>query len=82
MHGIYWHVVIPDYAKMRWLVRAPTAKEAEVFTERVKKCFECVTPRSVVQFPTLPCYVQIPGMLVILTISAHAGRLHWLQHAR
>ncbi|KAF9508821.1 hypothetical protein BS47DRAFT_1365657 [Hydnum rufescens UP504] len=32
--------IIPDYAKMRWLVRAPTAKEVEVFAERVKKCFE------------------------------------------
>ncbi|KAF9508826.1 hypothetical protein BS47DRAFT_202333 [Hydnum rufescens UP504] len=31
---------IPDYSKMRWLVRAPTAKEVEVFAERVKNCFK------------------------------------------
>ncbi|KAF9508822.1 hypothetical protein BS47DRAFT_1365658 [Hydnum rufescens UP504] len=29
--------IIPDYAKMRWVGRAPTAKEVEVFAERVKK---------------------------------------------
>lgn len=32
--------VIPDYAKMRWIVRAPTWGELEVLRERVQKCFE------------------------------------------
>ncbi|OCH85932.1 amidohydrolase [Obba rivulosa] len=32
--------VIPDYAKMRWIVRAPTWAELEVLRERVLKCFE------------------------------------------
>lgn len=32
--------VIPDYSRLRYLVRAPTAKEATVLTERVKHCFE------------------------------------------
>lgn len=32
--------VIPDYAKMRWIVRAPTSKELIAFVERVKKCLE------------------------------------------
>ncbi|PCH36418.1 amidohydrolase [Wolfiporia cocos MD-104 SS10] len=32
--------IIPDYAKMRWIVRAPTWAELEVLRERVKKCFE------------------------------------------
>lgn len=31
--------VIPDYAKMRWLVRAPSAKEVETLRERVVACF-------------------------------------------
>ncbi|KAF9454268.1 amidohydrolase [Macrolepiota fuliginosa MF-IS2] len=32
--------IIPDYAQMRWYVRAPTSKELLAFVERVKKCFE------------------------------------------
>ncbi|KAI0923499.1 hypothetical protein AcV5_009025 [Taiwanofungus camphoratus] len=32
--------VIPDYAKMRWIVRAPTWGELEILRERVKACFE------------------------------------------
>jgi len=31
--------IIPDYAKMRWLVRAPSAKEVEILRERVMACF-------------------------------------------
>jgi len=30
--------VIPDYARMRWYVRAPTSQELLAFVERVKKC--------------------------------------------
>ncbi|KAJ7442270.1 hypothetical protein FB451DRAFT_1297611 [Mycena latifolia] len=32
--------VIPDYAKMHWLVRAPTSDTLVAFVERVKRCFE------------------------------------------
>ncbi|KAJ7890491.1 hypothetical protein B0H14DRAFT_1106641 [Mycena olivaceomarginata] len=32
--------VIPDYAKMHWLVRAPTASDLTAFVERVKNCFQ------------------------------------------
>ncbi|KAH9941991.1 amidohydrolase [Amylocystis lapponica] len=32
--------VIPDYAKMRWIVRAPSYAELEVLRERVRACFE------------------------------------------
>lgn len=32
--------VIPDYAGMRWLVRAPTKDQLSVLVERVKACFE------------------------------------------
>lgn len=32
--------VIPDYARLKYLVRAPTADEVVVLSERVKKCFE------------------------------------------
>ncbi|KAG1808649.1 uncharacterized protein BJ212DRAFT_1448958 [Suillus subaureus] len=32
--------VIPDYAKMRWYVRAPTRDELTRLTERVSACFE------------------------------------------
>jgi len=32
--------IIPDYAKMRWMVRAPTFKETEVFREKVLKCLK------------------------------------------
>ncbi|KAJ7180702.1 hypothetical protein C8R46DRAFT_1070306 [Mycena filopes] len=31
--------VIPDYARMRWLVRAPTSSDLTAFVERVKNCF-------------------------------------------
>ena len=34
--------VIPDYAKMRWFVRAPTGAQLEVWQDRVVKCFEFV----------------------------------------
>jgi hypothetical protein len=32
--------VIPDYANMRWYVRAPTYGELVLFVDRVKACFE------------------------------------------
>ncbi|THV05540.1 hypothetical protein K435DRAFT_647027 [Dendrothele bispora CBS 962.96] len=32
--------VIPDYSKMRWIVRAPTWPELEVFVKRVQNCFQ------------------------------------------
>ncbi|KAJ7759276.1 hypothetical protein B0H16DRAFT_1689192 [Mycena metata] len=32
--------VIPDYARMRWLVRAPTSSDLTAFVERVKNCFQ------------------------------------------
>ncbi|KAJ6581541.1 hypothetical protein B0H19DRAFT_1115758 [Mycena capillaripes] len=32
--------VIPDYAKMHWLVRAPTSTDLTAFVERVKHCFQ------------------------------------------
>lgn len=32
--------VIPDYAKMRWYVRAPTRDQLTQLTERVSACFE------------------------------------------
>ncbi|KAJ7247632.1 hypothetical protein B0H12DRAFT_1124775 [Mycena haematopus] len=32
--------VIPDYAKMHWLIRAPSSSSLTAFVERVKKCFE------------------------------------------
>ncbi|KAG9054594.1 hypothetical protein FS842_004695, partial [Serendipita sp. 407] len=32
--------IIPDYAKMRWLVRAPSAAEVEILKERVTNCFK------------------------------------------
>lgn len=32
--------VIPDYAKMHWIVRAPTWAELVALRERVKACFE------------------------------------------
>ena len=35
--------VIPDYAKMRWAVRAPSWAELEILRERVIACFECVS---------------------------------------
>ncbi|GJJ13635.1 hypothetical protein Clacol_007891 [Clathrus columnatus] len=45
IHGIVegrdWAAnVIPDYAKMTWVTRAPTAKETEALTKRVVKCLE------------------------------------------
>ena len=33
-------LVIPDYAKLRYIVRAPTWAELEVLRERVRACFE------------------------------------------
>lgn len=35
-------LVIPDYAKMRWFVRAPTGAQLKVWRDRVVKCFELV----------------------------------------
>ncbi|KAG9013748.1 hypothetical protein FRB90_005753 [Tulasnella sp. 427] len=35
--------VIPDYAKCRWLIRAPTWAEVQVLHDRVKKCFEAAS---------------------------------------
>ncbi|PVF97123.1 hypothetical protein CPB86DRAFT_760956 [Serendipita vermifera] len=32
--------IIPDYAKMKWYVRAPSAAELDVFRERVLNCFK------------------------------------------
>jgi len=32
--------VIPDYACMKWYIRAPTYTELAVFVERVRNCFE------------------------------------------
>ncbi|KXN92424.1 Peptidase M20 domain-containing protein 2 [Leucoagaricus sp. SymC.cos] len=32
--------IIPDYAQMRWYVRAPTSKELTAFVEKVKNCFQ------------------------------------------
>ncbi|KAJ7224215.1 hypothetical protein GGX14DRAFT_350602, partial [Mycena pura] len=32
--------VIPDYAKMRWMVRAPRSSDLTAFVERVKNCFQ------------------------------------------
>ncbi|KAI0079408.1 hypothetical protein K474DRAFT_1592196 [Panus rudis PR-1116 ss-1] len=45
VHGIVsgqnWEPnVIPDYAKMRWIVRAPTWKEVDELRARVTACFE------------------------------------------
>ena len=34
--------VIPDYAKLRYIVRAPTWAELEVLRGRVRACFEYV----------------------------------------
>lgn len=36
-------LVIPDYAKMRWYIRAPTGALLKVWQDRVVKCFESVT---------------------------------------
>ncbi|KAF5350281.1 hypothetical protein D9758_007803 [Tetrapyrgos nigripes] len=32
--------VIPDYSKMRWIVRAPTWPELKVFADKVQNCFK------------------------------------------
>ncbi|KAG8835071.1 hypothetical protein FRC17_005424 [Serendipita sp. 399] len=45
VHGIVegrdWAAnIIPDYAKMKWYVRAPSAAEVEVLKERVINCFK------------------------------------------
>lgn len=45
IHGIIegkdWAAnIIPDYAKMRWLVRAPTSEEAEALSERLVNCIK------------------------------------------
>lgn len=46
INGPCFHIVIPDYARMHWLTRAPTAAETAALTERVKKCFEYVVISS------------------------------------
>jgi hypothetical protein len=38
--------VIPDYAAMHWIVRAPTAKEVGELRDRVKNCIKCVIHTS------------------------------------
>jgi hypothetical protein len=35
-------IVIPDYAKMNWIVRAPSADEAQALRERIDACLEYV----------------------------------------
>ncbi|KAK7056416.1 hypothetical protein VNI00_002971 [Paramarasmius palmivorus] len=35
--------VIPDYAKMRWIVRAPSHLELEAFADRVVNCFKAAS---------------------------------------
>lgn len=35
-------IVIPDYAKMRWIVRAPTWPELVILQDRLTACLECV----------------------------------------
>ncbi|KAI0787127.1 hypothetical protein BC629DRAFT_1582274 [Irpex lacteus] len=37
---LYCFAVIPDYAKMEWLIRAPTAADVESATERIRGCLE------------------------------------------
>lgn len=37
-------LVIPDYAKLRYIVRAPTWKEVKTLRQRVIACFECDRP--------------------------------------
>ena len=36
----FFLLVIPDYAKMHWIVRAPTWKEVEELRDRVINCFK------------------------------------------
>lgn len=31
--------VIPDYAAMQWIMRAPTFGEVDVLVDRIKNCF-------------------------------------------
>jgi len=35
--------IIPDYAKMRWFIRAPTGTQLKIWRERVIKCFEAAS---------------------------------------
>jgi amidohydrolase len=51
IHGIFqgkdWTPnIIPDYAKMSWVVRGPTVAEAKETQERVQKCFEAASLAS------------------------------------
>ncbi|KAJ8079541.1 hypothetical protein PM082_011128 [Marasmius tenuissimus] len=50
--------VIPDYAKMKWIVRAPTYAELRVLAEKVLNCFRLTTPFTMLDFiiaiPTEP----------------------------
>ena len=43
-------LVIPDYAKMRWYIRAPTGAQLKVWRDRVVKCFEFVPSNSSLPF--------------------------------
>ena len=38
--GSYNSAVIPDYAQMRWIVRAPTVEELDAFVKRATNCLE------------------------------------------
>lgn len=47
--GLYWLsvvlilnvlIVIPDYAKLLWYARAPSAAEVDVLVKRVVNCFK------------------------------------------
>ncbi|TCD65803.1 hypothetical protein EIP91_002196 [Steccherinum ochraceum] len=66
VHGIVtgkdWQPnVIPDYAKMRWIVRAPTFAEVEELRTRVTACFEAAELTSYFRAAALAtgCKVKI-----------------------
>jgi len=63
VHGIIegknWAAnIIPDYAKMHWIVRAPSADEVQVLRERVVACLEAAAhataTKSKIVSPTPP----------------------------
>jgi metal-dependent amidase/aminoacylase/carboxypeptidase family protein len=58
--------VIPDYAKMRWYVRAPTRAEVEALRERVKACFEYVPPLESLNY-TFANVISAPRAAAIAT---------------
>jgi acetylornithine deacetylase/succinyl-diaminopimelate desuccinylase-like protein len=42
LEGRNWAAnIIPDYAKMTWIARAPTWAEVEILRERVENCLKC-----------------------------------------